>query len=197
LISPPTELGRIGRHRSPFAQRNFLNTARAMFRWAAAEGRIPLDPTLGVARETVKTTGYRTWTEQQIAQFEAKHPIGSKGRLAFALLLYTGQRRGDVVELGRRDIRDGLLVIDQGKTEGGDEAHVETAGSTATSSCRFWAASMTSSARYTSPGVVGREQSLVAAALVYPDGGTGVQVGELTRAFMHRIYGHDPQPLRA
>jgi hypothetical protein len=35
---------------TPFAQRNFLNTLRAMFKWAAKEGRIPDDPTLGVIR---------------------------------------------------------------------------------------------------------------------------------------------------
>jgi integrase len=31
-----------------------------MFKWAAKEGRIPDDPTLGVTREKVKTTGYKT-----------------------------------------------------------------------------------------------------------------------------------------
>src|SRR5215212_2037239 len=31
---------------TPFAQRNLLNTLRAMFRWAMAEGRVPDDPTL-------------------------------------------------------------------------------------------------------------------------------------------------------
>ena len=40
---------------TPFAQRNFLNTLRSMFRWAMKEGRIPDDPTLGVTREKVKT----------------------------------------------------------------------------------------------------------------------------------------------
>ena len=110
---------------TPFAQRNFLNTLRAMFKWAAKEGRIPDDPTLGVTREKVKTTGYKTWSEDQIARFEATHPIGSKARLAFALLLYTGQRRSDVVKMGRQHIHNGVLTIDQGKTEGGEEAHLE------------------------------------------------------------------------
>jgi len=110
---------------TPFAQRNFLNTVRVMFQWAKKEGRIPDDPTLGVTREKVKTSGYPTWSEAEIERFEAAHPIGTKGRLAFALLLYTGQRRGDVVELGRQNIHDGLLTIDQGKTEGGEEAHLE------------------------------------------------------------------------
>ena len=110
---------------TPFAQRNFLNTVGVMFRWAKKEGRIPNDPTLSVTREKVKTTGYRTWSETEIGRFEQHYPIGTKARLAFALLLYTGQRRGDVVELGRQHIQGDLLVIDQGKTEGGDEAHLE------------------------------------------------------------------------
>jgi integrase len=110
---------------TPFAQRNFLNTLRAMFRWALKEGRIPDDPTLGVTREKAKTTGYRTWSEDHIARFEAKHPIGGKARLAFALLLYTGQRRSDVVKIGRQHIHNDVLSIDQRKTEGGEEAHLE------------------------------------------------------------------------
>src|SRR6185295_19001843 len=57
-----------------------------------------------------------TWDESEIAQFETAHPIGSKARLAMALLLYTGQRRGDVVRMGRQHIRDGVLSIRQEKT---------------------------------------------------------------------------------
>jgi integrase len=110
---------------TPFAQRNFLNTLRAMFKWAAKEGRIPDDPTLGVTREKVKTTGYKTWSEDHIARFETAHSVGSKARLAFALLLYTGQRRSDVVKMGRQHIHGGVLTIDQGKTEGGEESHLE------------------------------------------------------------------------
>jgi integrase len=110
---------------TPFGQRNFLNTLRAMFKWAKAEGRIPDDPTLGVSREKIKTTGYRTWSEEYIERFQATYPIGTKERLVFALLLYTGQRRSDVIKMKREDIRDNILTIDQGKTEGGEEAHLE------------------------------------------------------------------------
>src|SRR5262249_6436905 len=110
---------------TPFAQRNFLNKLRAMLQWALKEGRIPDNPTLGVSSEKVKTTGYKTWSEDHIARFEAKHQVGSKARLAFALLLYTGQRRSDVVTFGRQHIHDGILTIDQGKTEGSEESHLE------------------------------------------------------------------------
>ena len=72
-----------------------------------------------------KATGYRTWSEAEIERFETLHPIGTKARLAFALLLYTGQRRGDVVKLGRQHIHGDVLTVDQGKTEGGEEAHLE------------------------------------------------------------------------
>ena len=88
---------------------------------------MPDDPTLGVTRERVKTTGYETvGSKGEIERFETKYPIGTRARLAFALLLYTGQRRSDVVRMGRQDIHTGVLAINQRKTEGGgDEAHLE------------------------------------------------------------------------
>ena len=102
---------------TPFEQRNFLNTLRAVFKWALDEGRVPEDPTIGVVRPKAKTGGgYATWGEEEIARFEAHHPIGGKARLAFALLLYTGQRRGDVIRVGRQMISTGELVITQQKT---------------------------------------------------------------------------------
>jgi integrase len=90
-----------------------------------AEGRVPDDPTLGVTRQKAKTTGYKTWTEADIERLEARHPIGTKGRLAFAMILYTGLRRSDVVQIGRQHIHNGVLTINQGKTDGGEEAHLE------------------------------------------------------------------------
>jgi integrase len=42
--------------------------------------------------------------------------MGSKPRLALALLLYTGQRRSDVVKMGRQHIRAGVLTVKQEKT---------------------------------------------------------------------------------
>jgi integrase len=102
-----------------------VKTLRAMFEWAVGEGRMPDNPALGVKRVNVKTAGYKSWSEAEIAAFEATHAIGTKARLAFALILYTGQRRGDVVKMGEHHIHNGVLTIDQGKTEGGDKAHLE------------------------------------------------------------------------
>jgi integrase len=101
---------------TPFAQRNFLNTLRAMFAWSVEEGELPDNPTLGVTRAKAKTAGYPTWSEAEIARFEARHPVGTKARLAFALLLHTGQRRGDIVRMGPQHIHNGALAITQEKT---------------------------------------------------------------------------------
>ena len=54
----------------------------------------------------IKGDGFHCWTDDEIAQYEAYHPIGKKPRLAFALLLYTFQRRADVVRMGRQHIRE-------------------------------------------------------------------------------------------
>jgi len=61
--------------------------------------------------------GFHRWSDAEIAQFEARHPIGTKPRLALALGLYTGQARQDVVAMGPQHIRDGVLSWTRGKTE--------------------------------------------------------------------------------
>jgi integrase len=44
------------------------------------------------------------------------HPIGTKARLALALLLYTAQRRSDVIKFGRQHVRDGCIHLRRAKT---------------------------------------------------------------------------------
>jgi len=62
---------------------------------------------------------YHTWTDAEIAQFERRWPLGTRERLAFALLLYTGQRGGDVVKMLRSDIVDGRIRVGQDKARKG------------------------------------------------------------------------------
>jgi integrase len=89
---------------------------RALMQHAVEIGMRADDPTRNVKVLRVKTDGYHSWTESEIEQFEARHIIGSRARLAFALLLYTGQRRSDVVRMGRQHIADGALSLRQQKT---------------------------------------------------------------------------------
>ena len=57
-----------------------------------------------------------SWTDAELAAFEARWPLGSRERLAYALLRYLGQRVGDTVKMRRQDIRDGCISIVQEKT---------------------------------------------------------------------------------
>lgn len=113
----------------PWAQRNFIKALKSLFEWAEAQGKVPENPVLGVKeKKGLKSTGFKIWSEEQIALFEAKYPIGTLARLAFALLLYTGQRRSDVILMGRQHMVERKitrenkfrwwLVFEQGKTEG-------------------------------------------------------------------------------
>ena len=111
---------------TPHAQRNLLNTLRAIFKWAVSEGKLPSDPTVGVTRPRIKNKndGYRTWTDAEMEQYIARHPISPKAYLAFVLLRDTGVRRGDAVRLDPQHIRHdllpksphGYLSVVQGKT---------------------------------------------------------------------------------
>ena len=50
------------------------------------------------------TDGFHCWSPDEVREFEARHTIGTKARLAFALMLYLGARRRDVVTLGRQHV---------------------------------------------------------------------------------------------
>lgn len=60
---------------------------------------------------------HHTWTDEELAQFEARWPLGTRQRLAYALLFYTGQRSGDVVRMSRSDISGHKIKVIQQKTE--------------------------------------------------------------------------------
>ncbi len=74
------------------------------------------DPAVGIKLPNQKTDGYRSWTNAEIEQFEAHHGQGTRAWLALSLLLYTGQRRGDVIRMGRQHTRDSVVHVRQQKT---------------------------------------------------------------------------------
>ena len=89
---------------------------RVLMQHAITIGMRSDDPTQNVKPVRIKTDGYHSWTETEIAQFENQHPIGTNARLAFALLLYSGQRPSDVITMGRQHLRDGFIHLRQKKT---------------------------------------------------------------------------------
>ncbi|HVX77585.1 MAG TPA: tyrosine-type recombinase/integrase [Bradyrhizobium sp.] len=53
----------------------------------------------------IETGGHHTWTVEEVLQYVARHPPGSKAYLALWLFLLTGQRLSDVAKLGKQHIR--------------------------------------------------------------------------------------------
>jgi integrase len=108
--------GREDRRRTPAQANNFIKLMRGLCKWAADAEHIAADPARDVAMLRVKTTGFPAWTEADIERFEARWPMGTRERVAFDVLLYTGLRRGDAVRLGRQHVRDGMFRIKTEKT---------------------------------------------------------------------------------
>ena len=74
------------------------------------------DPVKDTKAPKAESEGYHRWTEDELAAFEAKHPLGTKPRLAFALLLYSAQRSGDVRFMTHEMIAGGRIPLSQSKT---------------------------------------------------------------------------------
>jgi integrase len=99
----------------PSAARNWLKAIRALVRHCIDVDLLKEDITLGIRLRPSKGE-FHTWSEDEISAFEATFAIGTRERLALALGLYTGQRRGDVIRMGRQHVRDGVLHVRQEKT---------------------------------------------------------------------------------
>jgi integrase len=82
-----------------------LKALRALFDWAVAEKLLARNPAKDVPYLKSKSPGFHTWTVEEVRKYEERHPIGTKARLALGLLLFTGQRRSDVADLGRQHVR--------------------------------------------------------------------------------------------
>lgn len=74
------------------------------------------DPVRDTRAPKAESDGYHRWTEDELDRFEATHPLGTKPRLAFALLLYGAQRSGDVRFMSREKIAHGRIRLGQSKT---------------------------------------------------------------------------------
>lgn len=88
----------------------------ALMKFAIRINMTTTNPVAATRLFKVEGGGFHTWTEQEIAAYEARHPIGSKARLALDLMLWTGQRGGDARTMGPQHIRGKRLVVTQEKT---------------------------------------------------------------------------------
>jgi integrase len=102
----------------PEAANGTIKALRQVFNYAIEYELHDRNPAALVKNLPSKGDGHIAWTEEDVENFEAVHPIGSMARLALALALFTGQRKGDLIRLGRQHIkvhngREGLEFTQQ------------------------------------------------------------------------------------
>jgi integrase len=103
--------------RTPTAANNFRKVLHHLLDHAIALGWIRSNPAKLVKSFKLKGEGFHTWSEEEVAQFEKRHPVGSKAHLALMLMLYSGQRRSDIIRLGWQHIRGNKIAVRQKKTD--------------------------------------------------------------------------------
>jgi integrase len=101
---------------TPQAANVLLKTLRLLLNYAVFAGMIPSNPALGVRGYRSKGDGIHAWAEAEVPQYRARHPDGTKAWLALALLLYTAQRRADVVRMGWQHVNGDTITVRQQKT---------------------------------------------------------------------------------
>jgi len=119
---------RDGKKGAPEAANGRIKAIRAVFNWATLPevGYSQTNPARDVQyMKSNNPDGHHTWTIEEVERFEKHHPIGTKAHLALALLLYTGQRRADVVLMGRQHERGGWLRFTQQKNQDTKPVHLE------------------------------------------------------------------------
>jgi integrase len=95
----------------PGAQKSLRRMLNILLNLAVEHQLVTANCMAGVRRSKVKRESFwRSWTDEDIEAYERRWPSGSRERLALALLLYTAQRRTDVVGWGRQHVRGGILV---------------------------------------------------------------------------------------
>jgi integrase len=98
---------------TPEAANNLLKVLRVLLSYAVSLDMIASNPAASVKKYRSRSEGFHSWSEDEIAQFEKQHEIGSRARLAFALLLCTAQRRSDVLRMGWHDVTGDLIAVRQ------------------------------------------------------------------------------------
>ncbi len=101
---------------TPEAANNLRRVLRIIFAFAVERGLCGQNPMTGIKKVKVAGDGFHAWTEDEIATFEKRWPTGTRQRLAMSLLLYTGQRRSDVVRMGRQHLSGNGIKVTQEKT---------------------------------------------------------------------------------
>jgi site-specific recombinase XerD len=96
------------RHKTPAAADNLIKALRQVFNYAIGEGLVTENPCTDI-RYKWKSTGFHTWIPEEVDQYRAHYPLGTRQRLALEILIGIGVRRSDGARLGRQHEKSGWL----------------------------------------------------------------------------------------
>lgn len=111
---------------TPGARNDVVKALSAMFSWAVdTADLLKVNPCAGIKR-LKSGDGFHTWTEEEVCQYEATHPPGSRARLALNIGLYTGFRLQTMAIVGRQHVSsDSWIKIRPQKTARSSGVEVE------------------------------------------------------------------------
>jgi integrase len=88
-----------------------LKQISALFAWAIKNDLATVNPAEKLEKLGGGSEGFYTWTDRDVEIFEHYWAIGTKPRLAMAIMLYLGVRRSDAVLIGgKHESKDRLSV---------------------------------------------------------------------------------------
>jgi integrase len=91
---------------APHVANQRIRFVSLMFKWAIENDHLKTNPAEGVKLLKTPKGGFHTWTQEEIARFEQAYPVGTRARLAMAIMLYTGMRISDAVTLGPPHVKN-------------------------------------------------------------------------------------------
>lgn len=100
---------------TPGAANTILRTMKLLLNFAVEEEWIESSP--AAKMKLLKVGEWRNWSDDECEQFEDRWAPGTMQRRAYALALYTGQRRGDLVATTRAHRKAGEIRVKQDKTD--------------------------------------------------------------------------------
>ena len=100
---------------TPESANSRIKAVRQVFKFGVKKKLAPNNPARDVEYFRSSSEGFHSWTPDEVQQFEECHPIGTKARLALALLSFTGQRRSDIIRFGKQHAKGGYLTFTQHK----------------------------------------------------------------------------------
>jgi plasmid stabilization system protein ParE len=103
--------------RTPVQAGNLLSALRHMIGWMIDEEHIEPDddPTIGLksgkAKASRESGGWAPWTEENMAKYRARWPLGTEARLMFDILHFTHLRLGDAFRFGPEHLHRTLKMM--------------------------------------------------------------------------------------